>query len=214
MRAGFRLYGRGPGLAWPNEYGEDSWDGTERVPPGPEGWLHPAPAPKQAARPSGLAPDGLLPEISAVKILRGLLFVAVALCFACTPALQAELSWQTDYKKAQEQAKADKKLLLVDFTGSDWCGWCIRLNREVFSKAEFQEYASKNLVLVEIDFPRSKAQSDALKKQNEQLAMQYQIQGFPTLVVLNSEGRVVGELGYMQGGPSAFIAELEKLRKG
>ena len=140
--------------------------------------------------------------------------MAVALCFACTPALQAELSWQTDYKKAQEQAKADKKLLLVDFTGSDWCGWCIRLNREVFSKAEFQEYASKNLVLVEIDFPRSKAQSDTLKKQNEQLAMQYQIQGFPTLVVLNSEGRVVGELGYMQGGPSVFIAQLEKLRKG
>jgi protein disulfide-isomerase len=149
-----------------------------------------------------------------VKIHRGLLLLAVAVSFGCTPALQAEPKWQTDYKKAQEQAKADKKLLLVDFTGSDWCGWCIRLNREVFSQPEFQEYAKKNLVLVEIDFPRGKAQSDALKKQNEELAIQYQIQGFPTLVVLNSEGRVVGALGYMQGGPSAFIAELEKLRKG
>ncbi len=133
---------------------------------------------------------------------------------AATLPLQAELSWQTDYKKAQEEAKADKKLLLVDFTGSDWCGWCIRLNREVFSKPEFQEYAHKNLVLLEIDFPRAKAQVDSVKKQNEQLASQYQIQGFPTIIVLNSDGKKVGELGYMEGGPSAFIAELEKLRKG
>jgi thioredoxin-related protein len=140
--------------------------------------------------------------------------LAVAFSFALAPALRAEPSWQTDYKKAQEQAKTDKKLLLVDFTGSDWCGWCIRLNREVFSKPEFQEYANKNLVLLEIDFPRGKTQTPALKKQNEELATQYRIQGFPTLVVLNGEGRVVGALGYMQGGPSVFIAELEKLRKG
>ncbi|HEY2125250.1 MAG TPA: thioredoxin family protein [Chthoniobacterales bacterium] len=149
-----------------------------------------------------------------MKIHRGPLLLAVAFSFALAPALRAEPSWQTDYKKAQEQAKTDKKLLLVDFTGSDWCGWCIRLNREVFSKPEFQEYANKNLVLLEIDFPRGKTQTPALKKQNEELATQYRIQGFPTLVVLNGEGRVVGALGYMQGGPSVFIAELEKLRKG
>ena len=140
--------------------------------------------------------------------------MAVAFSLALSSTLQAEPSWQTDYKKAQDQAKADKKLLLVDFTGSDWCGWCIKLRREVFSKPEFQEYANKNLVLLEIDFPRAKAQADALKKQNEGLATQYQIQGFPTIVVLNGEGRKVGELGYMEGGPSAFIAQLEKLRKG
>jgi protein disulfide-isomerase len=87
------------------------------------------------------------------------------------------------------------------------------LDREVFSKPEFKDYASKNLVLVEIDFPRSKAQSDSLKKQNEELASHYGIQGFPTVVVLNGQGKKVGELGYMEGGTSAFIAELEKLRK-
>ena len=140
--------------------------------------------------------------------------MAAALSFALVTPGRAEANWQTDYKMAQEKAKTDKKLLLVDFTGSDWCGWCIKLNREVFSKPEFQEYASKNLVLLEIDFPRAKAQSDSTKKQNEQLATQYQIQGFPTIVVLNGEGRKVGELGYMEGGAGAFIAQLEKLRKG
>lgn len=103
--------------------------------------------------------------------------------------------------------------MLLDFTGSDWCGWCKRLNAEVFSKPEFQQYAAKNLVLIELDFPRSKPQTDSLKKQNMQLASQYQIEGFPTVIVLNAEGKKVGELGYMEGGPDAFIAALEKLPK-
>jgi thioredoxin-related protein len=154
-----------------------------------------------------------LPELNFVNDLRPL-WIAVALTLATPAGLRADPSWQTDYKKAQEQAKAGNKLLLVDFTGSDWCGWCIRLDREVFSKPEFQEYAKKNLVLLEIDFPRRKAQSESVKKQNEQLADQYRIQGFPTIVVLNGEGQKVGELGYMEGGPAAFIAELEKIRKG
>jgi thioredoxin-related protein len=124
-----------------------------------------------------------------------------------------EPSWLTDYRQAQQQAKANKKLLLLDFTGSDWCGWCIRLRREVFSQPEFQEYADKNLVLVEVDFPRGKEQTQDVRRQNQNLAMQYEVQGFPTIIVLNGEGKKVGELGYMPGGPSAFISELERLRK-
>ena len=87
------------------------------------------------------------------------------------------------------------------------------LDRAILSKPEFKDYANKNLVLLEIDFPRRKSQTDAVKKQNEELAEQYQIQGFPTIIVLNGEGRKVGELGYMEGGAAAFIAELERLRK-
>lgn len=102
----------------------------------------------------------------------------------------------------------------MDFTGSDWCGWCIRLNREVFSRPEFKDYATKNLVLMEVDFPQRKQLAGSVKQQNEELAQHYQIQGFPTIVVLNSDGKKVGELGYMEGGPEAFIAQLEKLRKG
>jgi len=127
--------------------------------------------------------------------------------------LRADLNWLTNYDAAKTQAKSDNKLLLLDFTGSDWCGWCKRLNAEVFSKSQFQDYAAKNLVLVELDFPRAKPQSDELKKQNTELASQYQIEGFPTVIVLNAEGKKVGELGYMEGGPQAFIAALEKLRK-
>jgi len=88
------------------------------------------------------------------------------------------------------------------------------LDREVFSKPQFKEYASKNLVLVEVDFPKMKPMSEAMRAQNVQLAQRYQVQGFPTIIVLNGDGRVVGELGYTQGGPDAFIAKLEKLRKG
>ncbi len=125
----------------------------------------------------------------------------------------AESSWITDYKKAQEDAKAGKKLMLLEFTGSDWCGWCMKLDKEVFSTPEFQNYASRNLILVKLDFPRRRPQTEALKKQNEQLAQKYGIQGFPTIIVLNGQGEKVGELGYMEGGPSPFLAKLETLPK-
>jgi thioredoxin-related protein len=148
-----------------------------------------------------------------VKIFRLIPALALFLALTVAPIMRADLTWLTDYKKAQEEAKANNKLILLDFTGSDWCGWCIRLDREVFSKPEFKDYAGKNLVLVEVDFPRRKPLNLETRKQNEELAGQYGIQGFPTIIVLNGDGRKVGELGYMPGGPEAFIAELEKLRK-
>ena len=148
-----------------------------------------------------------------MKGYRSILGIVLILGFCLCAVARGDTNWQTDFKKAQEEAKANHKLLLVDFTGSDWCGWCIKLHREVFSQPEFKDYAAKNLVLLEIDFPRRKAQSDAVKKQNEELAGEYRIRGFPTIIVLNDEGRQVGQLGYMEGGAEAFIAELEKLRK-
>jgi thioredoxin-related protein len=165
---------------------------------------------------SGLARRSPLPEIEAVKNRRSFRAIAAAaLAIALATTVQADSSWQTDYKKAQEEAKSSNKLLLVDFTGSDWCGYCIKLDRDILSKSEFKDYANKNLVLMEVDFPRTKAQSDAVKRQNQELAQQYQVQGFPTLVVLNGDGRKVWEYeGYFPDGPQAFIAALEKLRKG
>ena len=153
-----------------------------------------------------------LSEVGRVKKFRVPLLVAVAALMGLSSA-RAESSWLTDYQQAQQKAKANKKLLLLDFTGSDWCGWCIKLRREVFSKPEFKEYADKNLVLMEVDFPRGKEQTQDVRLQNQHLAMQYEIQGFPTIIVLNGEGKKVGELGYMAGGPAAFISELERLRK-
>ncbi|HEY2139422.1 MAG TPA: thioredoxin family protein [Chthoniobacterales bacterium] len=130
-----------------------------------------------------------------------------------TPSsISAKAGWLTDYEQAQKEAQAKHKLLVMDFTGSDWCGWCIMLDKEVFSKPEFKEYANKNLVLLELDFPRMKQMPPETVKQNEQLLMKYGIQGFPTVVVFDSSGKPLGALGYQQGGAEAFIAQLEKLR--
>ena len=128
---------------------------------------------------------------------------------------RAESDWQHDYSKAQEEAKANHKLLFLNFTGSDWCGWCIKFDKEIFSQPQFKDYAHDNLVLVELDFPRRKSQPTEVKKQNVQLAQQYEVLGFPTIVVLNSSGQKVWQFdGYFPGGPEAFIAQLQKLPKG
>jgi thioredoxin-related protein len=127
---------------------------------------------------------------------------------AVTPATA---TWLTDFAAAQQKAKAGHKSLLLDFTGSDWCGWCMKLDREIFATPEFREFADKNLVLVKVDFPRQHPQSAAEQAQNQQLAAQYQVQGFPTLVVLNSDGHQAGTLGYMRGGPQPFLKALAEL---
>src|SRR5688572_9113126 len=133
-------------------------------------------------------------------------------CCALLQAGAAELEWLTDLPKAQAKAKAENKLVMLDFTGSDWCGWCIKLNKDVFSKPEFAEYAKKNLVLVEVDFPRKKKLSAEQQKANQALGQKYKIRGYPTIVVLDKEGTKVGELGYK---PTAkeFIDELDALKK-
>ena len=125
---------------------------------------------------------------------------------------KGDLEWLTDLPKAQAKAKQENKSVLLDFTGSDWCGWCIKLNKEVFSKPEFAEYAKKNLVLVEVDFPRRKKLSPAQTKANEALSEKYDIEGFPTIVLLGADGKLLGKTSYAPN-PTAFIAELEKLRK-
>ena len=139
------------------------------------------------------------------------LVIVMAVAALCVRA--AELDWTTDLPKAQARAKEGSKLVLMDFTGSDWCSWCKKLNKEVFSTPEFAEYAKENLVLVELDFPNSKPQSAELKKANASLGKKYNIEGYPTVIVLNSAGKKVGQLGYQAGGPKPFIAQLEKLKK-
>jgi thioredoxin-related protein len=149
-----------------------------------------------------------------VKTCRLIFSVLTASIFFFGQVARAESGWLDDYKKAQEEAKAGNKILLLNFTGSDWCGWCIKFDRDVLSKPQFKEYARNNLVLVELDFPRVKTQSAELQKQNRQLAQQYEVVGFPTIIALNSDGQKLWEYdGYFAGGPEAFIAELEKLRK-
>jgi len=147
-----------------------------------------------------------------MKTLRFLGMMVAASVAMTLHAFSAE-GWLSDYDKALAQAKAEKKPVLIDFTGSDWCGWCIRLNREVFSQEEFKEYAKQNLVLLEVDFPQRKPIAPEQRQKNEELAAKYRVEGFPTLIVLNSEGKQIGTLGYQPGGPKAFIQALEKVTK-
>ncbi len=114
----------------------------------------------------------------------------------------------TDFAAAQAKAKAEGKPMLLDFTGSDWCGWCMKLDQEIFSTAEFRDYAQKHFVLVKVDFPMRKPQPAAEKAQNEQLAARFQIEGYPTLVLLAPDGKTLGNLGYISGGPKPFIEKL------
>jgi thiol:disulfide interchange protein len=101
--------------------------------------------------------------------------------FATTPA-----GWTTDLEKAFVKAKAEKKAVLVEFTGSDWCPPCIAMRKNVFSKSEFVEAASKKFILVELDFPNGDA---AVKEKNEPYAEKYKIEGFPTVILFTPEGK-------------------------
>jgi protein disulfide-isomerase len=117
--------------------------------------------------------------------------------------------WTQDYAAALKQAKAEHKLVLLDFTGSDWCIWCQRTDAEVFDTKQFKDFADKRLVLVKVDFPREHPQADAIKAQNAMLQDKFGITGYPTLVILNGNGKVVAtQLGYKPGGPDAFIASI------
>ena len=143
--------------------------------------------------------------------MKKLLSSLAVLSLLTTAALSAA-GWDDDYEKAVAKAKTEKKMVLLDFTGSDWCGWCIKLDKEVFSKKEFKDYAKDNLVLVEVDFPQGKNQSKKLKEQNQKLQQEHAVRGYPTIIVLNAEGKKVGQLGYMEGGPKAFVAKLDELK--
>ena len=126
----------------------------------------------------------------------------------------ADLTWLTSVPDAQAQAKKESKLVLLDFTGSDWCSWCKKLDAEVFSQQQFADYAKKNLVLVEVDFPTQKKLDAALVTANAALKAKYKVTGYPTLVVLKPDGTVVwNQVGYMEGGPKAVIAKLDEAKK-
>ncbi len=114
------------------------------------------------------------------------------------PAFAAE--WMTDLEAAKAKAAAEGKAVLVDFTGSDWCGWCIRLRKDVLDKPAFEEYAKDKFVLMEVDVPRNPEFDPELLRRNRALCEQYKVDGFPTIMVLDSAGKVLG--GFVGGRTS------------
>jgi thioredoxin-related protein len=140
-------------------------------------------------------------------------FVSDQAAAAAPPAVVNEFKWETDFAAAKKRAKDEKKPMLLDFTGSDWCGWCIKLKKEVFDTPEFKEYAKDNLIMVELDFPKRKELPKEEKEQNDKLGEEYKITGYPTVVLLNPRGREVARTGYQEGGPEEYIKHLKKLLK-
>ena len=122
-----------------------------------------------------------------------------------------ELKWHTNLEEAQKESAKTGHPIFVDFTGSDWCGWCIKLHKEVLSKKEFIEYAAHNLVLVEVDFPRRKKLPEAQEKYNISLRDKYKVRGYPTILLLDKDGKVIETTGYMEGGPVNYVKHIKKL---
>lgn len=120
--------------------------------------------------------------------------------------------WLSDFEAAKKQAADEKKNLLIDFTGSDWCGWCIKLNKEVFDHAEFKTGVKDKFVLVEIDFPNDKSKlTAAVIAQNEALQEKYAVKGFPTILLTDEQGKPFAITGYQAGGPDAYVKHLNEL---
>jgi thioredoxin-related protein len=130
---------------------------------------------------------------------------------ALVVSLHAEGNWLIDAKQAKEQAAKEGKAVLMDFTGSDWCAPCKQLKSQVLDSAAFKEFADKNLVLLEVDFPNDKKKvSKETQAQNEKLSKEYKIPGYPTIIVLDKDGKEVGrEVGYLGESPAEYVKKLE-----
>ena len=143
-------------------------------------------------------------------------FISMVLFFSVSllgcKSTSDNLPWKENLDEALKTAQLENKTVLVNFTGSDWCIWCKRLNEEVFSKPEFAEYAEKNLVLVKIDFPRDKEQTQETKYYNQQLAAQYRVEGYPTIILLRKDGSALGYTGYVEGGAANYVQHLQSFK--
>ncbi len=115
----------------------------------------------------------------------------------------------TDFEVAKSQAKINNKPILLIFSGSDWCGWCVKLDQEVFSTPEFKEWAAENVISVIADFPARKELPAELKMQNEKLRDTYGVTGFPTVLLLKDDGSVIARTGYQRGGAANYIRHLK-----
>jgi len=136
-----------------------------------------------------------------------------AAVLAAAAAARAGEGWGTDFEAAKKEAAEKQRPILVDFSGSDWCGWCKKLDKEVFSTPEFQEYAKESLVLLLVDFPMRKEQPKEVAEQNKRLQEKYGIEGYPTVLLLDSTGKELARTGYRRGGGAAYVEHLKELLK-
>ena len=120
--------------------------------------------------------------------------------------------WYHSFEEAEKVAMSTNRPMLLMFTGSDWCTWCVRLKKDVFDTPEFHAWAKDNVVLVELDFPRKNKLPFSVKAKNEELKQRFEVQGFPTVVMLGQDGKAMGRLGY-KNNADEWIAEASRLLK-
>jgi len=146
------------------------------------------------------------------KLFLGLLLIASTVTFS------QEVKWLTNFEEAAKLSQKTNKPILANFTGSDWCGWCKVLNREVFSKEEFAKWANENVILLELDFPRKTKLSAELKKQNYAMQRAFGVSGYPTIWMFEvGDGKdpkkglnPLGKTGYIKGGPKKWINSINR----
>ncbi|RYD22230.1 MAG: thioredoxin family protein [Verrucomicrobiaceae bacterium] len=131
-------------------------------------------------------------------------------------ALAGGEHWMTDWEAAKAKSKAENKPILINLTGSDWCTWCIKIEKEVFSQKAFQDFATENVIMFEADFPKKPEnkdkQSAEQKKQNAALEKEYLNKGYPTVYLLDAEGKKLSEdIGELKGGTDAYIAKIKEV---
>ncbi len=138
--------------------------------------------------------------------------VAIAGILSLSPVLAG--GWSADYEAARKRAAAERKDLLIDFTGSDWCAWCIRLKEEVFDHEAFSAGVKDRYVLVELDYPKDKGRlPEATARQNEELLKKYPIKGYPSVLLCDASGRPYALAAYRPGGPPAYLEHLAELQQ-
>lgn len=141
---------------------------------------------------------------------------AIASLLILAPSVFAA-DWTEDFASAKKAAKENRKDLLVDFTGSDWCGYCIMLDAQVFKKDEFSKVVPESFVLVKIDSPRDPSkQSAAVREQNSKLSGLYSVEGLPTVILTDAEGRPYAATGYKEefaDKAAGWVDHLMSLRK-
>jgi len=144
-----------------------------------------------------------------MRKLNGLGLLVILL--AATSLMSQTSTWDQDYEAALKQANKEGKYLLLNFSGSDWCVWCKRLDGEVFSQDAFKDWADDNLVLLLVDSPRAKKQDPAVVQQNRALMRKYAVRGFPTVLLLNPKGELAAQTGYQYGGAEKYVEHLQEL---
>lgn len=115
-----------------------------------------------------------------------------------------KIQWYTNYQEAAQVAKKDKKPLFLFFTGSDWCGWCKKMESEILSTPDFANAAGSRFVFVMLDFPMNQTLPPDIAEQNNQLKQKYGVTGYPTVIILDSNENFVAETGYRSGGGKAY----------